>query len=453
MTRHIKSTVLFEDVHSALRQYHATAALEHHHAQRWPAVIEDCSSGTPISTAIQRRLDQALATLETRDKRARDLLHEQFVYAAAASERGITSQIDHPTHAAIQALAAILTQLNRDSRSRQKPRFKHCQPIVGLDQHVAQVVDQLFDPAAPPIVIIEGMEGRGKTTLARMVAARCDDDERFDGVLWASARHTQGASWAGQPRRAPVAVLNPDDLLLKLADELGIAMPGDLEMMRAEVHAHCALKRYLIVFDNLETAADVAALTPLIELVAGPSRLVIATRDHVDSALPPTLRCTCVRLEELVLPTTCQLLRSAADTTDAGSLAQASDAEMAQIYAAVGGNPLALWLVVGQTQHQPWQCLLHDLSEQRSLGREPYDYLYRRAWQDLTDEARTLLFAMHRCENGAEHDLLFELSMLDQSAFEAARDELQRRMLLCFDGRYTIHRLTYTFLRVVIAGW
>ena len=40
-----------------------------------------------------------------------------------------------------------------------------------------------------------------------------------------------------------------------------------------------------------------------------------------------------------------------------------------------------------------------------------------------------------------------------KAAFQDALEELHNRMLLQFDGRYQIHRLTYTFLRVVIAGW
>ncbi len=49
--------------------------------------------------------------------------------------------------------------------------------------------------------------------------------------------------------------------------------------------------------------------------------------------------------------------------------------------------------------------------------------------------------------------MLRELSDLQRATFDLAVEELRNRMLLIFDGRYRVHRLTYTFLRVVVAGW
>jgi hypothetical protein len=272
-------------------------------------------------------------------------------------------------------------------------------------------------------------------------------------VLWSDARQIECDSWAGR-RRNRTPPLNPHDLLLELARALNIDGPNDLATLRGEVQAHCALRRYLIVIDNLETAADLVALGPLIELLVGTSRLLIVTRDQPGAALPALWPYVEVRLEPLDAAMSAALLRQTAARPGAPALAQASPAELAQLYAALGGRPLALWLIAGQVTDQSWPCLLHQLSQWRApADGELYDQLYRYVWSRLSDSAQTVLFAMHRCEAGAERELLFELSGLDQPTFQGALDELQERRLVSFDRRYTIHRLTYTFLRVVIAGW
>lgn len=450
----------FSDVHSVLQRYHHTAALEQHHAQQWPAVAEHSLSST-CASALHQVLDQALLTLETQDATAGQLLRYRYVeqapQAMPVTDQAIDDQLpDRCTHNAIHDLAMIITRLNQASARRQEAqRFHQQRPVIGLEQLTLHIYRQLCDAHAPPLAVISGKHGLGKSTLARLVAARCIHDTLFAGVLWANARQVACAHWAGQPQHRPAPPLNPDDLLLELARELAIDMPTDLSTLRDEVRAHCALSRYLIVFDNLESSADLATLLPLIELLSHTSRVLVAVRDDAAAGLAAGHSCIHVRLEQLNAATSYQLLRSAASWTNAPRLAQASDDELAQIYAAVAGHPLALWLIAGQAQHMPWEDLLGWLHQQRGVGQTDrlYDQLYRELWAHLSDPARTVLFAMHRCEIGANHGLLCQLSMLDQPTFEAAIQELQQRALLSHDGRYTIHGLTYTFLRLVIASW
>lgn len=457
-----RQDVWIREVQGALRRYQRLDDLGRYAARDWPAVQVLRDRGIGAATAIRQVIDEALATLEADHLEGVYLLREHYlqglaIETMAAGYNFDASNLYRRCNRLVRELAVVIAERNREvERQGRSRRFNMRQPVVGFERLAAEIAARLRDPAAPAVVILAGMGGLGKTTLARLVAARCAEDDAFAGVLWASAKQVDFDVWAGRRRTIRPRPVSAGELLVELARELGIEAHGDQAALRNEVRAHCKRSPYLIVFDNLETAADLAALAPLIELLVDPSRMLITTRDAAFDALPATLPRHYHVLDELDAPISYQLLREAAAHIEATQLAQAADADLGQIYNVTGGNPLALWLVAGQARGMPWANFIQDLVEhcpRGSKGYELYDYLYRRSWEQLSDDARTVLFAMHRCEAGAEYDLLFELSDLPRPAFHAAVDELRCRMLLLFDEHYSIHRLTYTFLRVVIAGW
>lgn len=455
---------LVDELQSLLKRYRNAAALEGHPAQAWPAVMERIERGAGVVLAIRQTIDQAIYQMEEHDYVSAAFLRDRYLRGQSieimASARAFDpSSLHRQRNKVVKELAVIIAEQNRQAeRRRRSERFLPHYPIVGFDTVIDLLIAKLYDPDEPKVMVIEGMGGLGKTTLARCLAYRCMIDEVLAGVLWTSTKQTDFDVWSGHSRIIQPRTLDPNDIIQNLARELQIEVQSDSVTLRAEVAAHCQLRPYLIVFDNLETVADIQMLAPLIDLLAGLSRIVITTRDRSSEALPATLPRTYVPLGELDAPTSYQLLRSAAQHTQAIALAQANDDDLAQIYAVTGGNPLALWLVAGQTSDMPWHSFLQDFVEHCPHGTssyELYDYLYRRSWEQLSDAARLVLFAMHRCVSGALYDQLFELSGLDYPIFQAAVLELRRRMLLMADAQqvYSIHRLTYTFLRVVIAGW
>lgn len=454
---------LVKDVGTALKNYRNVRSLRNAAARNWPAVTAVTTSDVEVVRAIRRILDQALAAYHEMDPAGARLLREHYVQGQSIRLLAIDQSSDQSTlyrqqQDGIQELAVIIEEFNRVARRRQRmAKFHRHQPIVGVEQIVTRLVHQLYAPDSA-ILVLEGMGGLGKTTLAYLIAERCAGDEVFADVLWTSAKQRRFDVWSGSQVTTQSEPLNASDLIYQLAHQLNIEIPANLPALRDEVRAHCAQRSYLIVFDNLETVADMAALAPLIDMLVGTSRILITTRDHTLEALPAHLHRRYEAVHELDAPTSYQLLRQAAAHIQADGLVSATDAELAQIYEVIGGNPLALLLVVGQARGLPWRVFLDDLVTRcpaRSKPYELYDYLYRRSWNQLSSAAQQVLFAMHRCEGGASFDLLFKLSMLDDDVFRRELDELQQHMLLSFDGRdrYTIHRLTYTFLRVVIAGW
>ncbi len=136
------------------------------------------------------------------------------------------------------------------------------------------------------------------------------------------------------------------------------------------------------------------------------------------------------------------------------------DADLRPIIATVGGNPLALLLVVGLTHVHSLTVVLRHLREARGLPAENlYTYIYRQAWDALDERHRQVLLAMPLTALRGETlefvaaicdlplavtaDVLHRLYMLN---LVTAGGDLHRR-------RYAIHSLTRTFLQEQVARW
>lgn len=460
-----------KEVYSALKYYNDTAKLSSCGAEKWPAVGELMQQNLGVVTAIHQILEEASRVVAATYPHEIKLIREHYL------ENKLIKDIikDHNFHKttfyrhckpAIERMGLVIDDLNRQAELRrsaqdrqhnvQYERFLSRLPVLGFEQISSTIADYLVDEAGPAIVVIEGMGGLGKTTLAQLIAQKFVGTH-FTAVLWASARQVDLDIWFGIQRTSEKTSIDKNDIILDLAKELNISIPTNIDSIWEEVRLQCKQNPYLIVIDNIETIADIKALAPIIENLAVPSRILITTRERVADTLSANVPRIYVPLNELDATTSHQLLRAAAQYTDAPGLLAASEEDLNHIYSIIGGNPLALWLVAGQAHGIPWTTFIQNLTEYcppMSKGYQLYDFLYRHSWDLLSANAKQLLFVMHRCELGATYDLLLKMSELDRGEFEIAREELGNRMLLMFDGRqYYIHRLTYTFLRVVIAGW
>lgn len=458
-----KDDLWVREVEGALKRYHRAEELAHHAIQHWPAVRARFTQHTTLVDAARQVLRHAIAELAKQRPDEARLLRERYLHGTSITSQAVERDYDQSTlhrrrTRALHEVASILAEHNRHAeRQARIQRFTVRHQVVGAEPVVGQLVSRLRAADAPPVVVLEGMGGLGKTTIATLVARHFVTDDTFIRVLWASAQQAEWDHWRGRQRTLHPQPINAADIVRQLAQELAIDVHGDVQALQAEVVAHCKRRPCLVVIDNLETVADMAALASLVGALVGPSRVLITTRDRAPDALPAGLPRQYVPLHELDASTSCALLRSAAIHTGAVALAQAEDGELAQVYAVVGGNPLALWLVAGQAYNVPWQRFIDDLVAQcprNSTSYELYNFLYRRSWEQLSHDAQLVLFAMHRCKGGASYAVLHALTDLDQHVFTNAVGELRQRMLLMFDGsRYTTHRLTYTFLRLVVAGW
>ena len=154
------------------------------------------------------------------------------------------------------------------------------------------------------------------------------------------------------------------------------------------------------------------------------------------------------------------LMLNKAQIYGAPDLANASETALQSLFQRVGGNPLALKLVVG---------LNYDLAIPQILGalvqvnvqevEDLYRLIYRNVWQMISNPAKKLLEIMPlAAEGGMGQAQMLAVSHLEEDQLFKAIQELSRRSLLEVRGtpskkRYAIHSLTRTFLMSEIIQW
>src|SRR6266542_6113449 len=156
------------------------------------------------------------------------------------------------------------------------PRVYHNLPAPTYSQFVmraeafAEVREGLGKQSA--IVLIVGLGGNGKTSLAREVAARCLQDDgdisRFDAAVWVSDKDRPGTT-------------NLSGVLDEIARTLDY--PGFTQLehdeKRREVENLLRRQRVLIVVDNFETITD-GVLLAWLQNLSEPSKALITARAY-----------------------------------------------------------------------------------------------------------------------------------------------------------------------------
>ncbi|MFD7629793.1 BTAD domain-containing putative transcriptional regulator [Streptomyces sp. NPDC059851] len=184
--------------------------------------------------------------------------------------------------------------------------------------------------APPPVAVISGMGGIGKTTLA-LHAAHGMRTAFPDGQLYADLR----GFGSGTPRTA-------HDLLARFLTDLGVpasSLPEDTDDRAALYRATLAERRVLIVLDNARDAVQVAPLL----LGSGPGAAVVTSR-HALTGLAAATRIT---LQPLAADEQRRLLAAICGPDRLAAEQIATE----QILTACAGLPLALRIVGARLAH------------------------------------------------------------------------------------------------------
>ncbi len=324
--------------------------------------------------------------------------------------------------------------------------------LFGVQKHIETLRAWLEDPGEQPIISIEGLGGIGKTALALAVVETFLDHAALEAIPWVSARQ----NWldlGGDLHEVPHTARTVQDVFTRLAAQLGL---NEVTGLGIEAKAQ-AIKKvlrsapHLVVVDNLESVEDVQALLPVLSGLAGKSRILLTSRHSMRAY--PFVRCFTVP----------ELDRQAAfalwmDTLERRARPVADAAQVfEQVYALIGGLPLALKLVASQLAYLPLETLTRHLQTGRAASQAHlYTYIYRHTWMMLSDPARRLLLSMLWVSPGGEDaDWLRHMSDLPEPQFAEALRQLLEFSLLDVSGPvsrpyYHIHRLTGTFLRTEI---
>ncbi len=316
--------------------------------------------------------------------------------------------------------------------------------LIGAQEAKALLVTKLTQPAFPWVVTITGIGGIGKTALADAVTRAIIRRFYFDQVVWL---RMEGVALNG--RSTPESLYHV--LIYQLAERLcpeGAAAKTIPELL-LQLRQILKKRPFLIIIDNLESLHDTAFLLTHLNDLANPSKFLLTTRTH-------SAEKTAVfnyPLDELSRSDTITLLRQYIQETGVTGGATATEADLLAIYYIVGGNPLALKLVVGLLDLLPLaKILAHVQQGQKGSVDEMYRHIYWQTWKTLSQEARHLLKIMPLVsEEGEDADYLQTLSGLSELQLWPVLTELRNRSLIEVRGtlnekRYGIHRLTETFL-------
>ena len=339
------------------------------------------------------------------------------------------------------------------TRARLEPR--HDQQLFGVATSRARVHALLQAEARPWIIALDGIGGIGKTTLATDLAHEFVESGRFADIGWVSAKQEEFQPGVGIQSTDRPALDTPaltDALLTQLTDQPPLsASPQEKE----RVLLHLLKERsYLVVIDNLESALDLDVLTPYLRELANPTKFLLTTR----FSLRIQAEVYSHTLSELSEADTLALIRHESNMRGMTELHEATPAELTAIYQVVGGNPLALKLVMGQVGFLPLPQVLANLTEARGKPvDELYTYIYWQAWQLLNPDERQLFLSTPLAPN-ATFDQLALVSALDEEILQAALTRLIEQSLIQVAGdlserRYRLHRLTETFLMNEVLKW
>lgn len=374
------------------------------------------------------------------------------ILAEAGVQRGFMNRdwLQNFLHAARYPFAEkLLDQLCPAPATRPRPpRVYENLPAPTYSQFVmrpqafAEVLDGLGQRSAA--VLIVGLGGNGKTSLAREMAARClrNDAEapRFDAVVWVSDKDRPGTTNLS-------TVL---DTIARTLDYPGFTQFAH-EEKRDEVEQLLRRQKTLLVIDNFETIADGALLTWLLRLPE-PSKALITTREYRRewrSSWP-------VELRGMSEAEAWELISERARALKVERLV-GDRTQLEPLLAATGGNPKALTMTMGLLKYErrPLQLIVDDLYAARG---DLFHDLFARAWALLDEAARRVLLVATFFPSSANGAALSATADVPGFAFDRAVERLADLALLDVQQehlnsvpRYMLHPLVRAFAAAHLA--
>ncbi|GAB4120341.1 MAG: hypothetical protein OHK0050_28660 [Roseiflexaceae bacterium] len=326
------------------------------------------------------------------------------------------------------------------------PRAYHNLPAPTYSQFImraepyAEVQSGLGKRSAAVLII--GLGGSGKTSLAREVAGNCLQGEpHFDAVVWISDKDKPGTTNLS-------IVL---DEIARILDYPGFTQFA-FDEKRREVEQLLRRQRVLVVVDNFETITDSALLAWLLDLPE-PSKALITTREYRREfrrgGWPVELRGMREAEASAFVEERLRLLRL--------DRLIAQIHELDPLIAAAGGNPKAIELALGLIKYErrPLPQVIDDLYAARG---DLFEDLFARAWKLLDQPTQEVLLALTYFPLRASVAALRTTTGLSEYTLDRATERLADLALIDIQQQrldqpiaYTLHPLARSFAQARLA--
>lgn len=419
----LSTEVLFPHVEEALNDYHELRCNESplSHLLSFK-IARQRSSHRSLRNLTNQLLTEGLDVLERTSPKDVEFIQRRFFdkeSMTALQSRFHVSEghIYTLRKRAIERLTDVLSSQEMASRSEQQKRWAGrlstatYHELFGAESQLQTLVPLVSAPETPNLIIFEGIGGIGKTSLADALVHRLMDAYAFDDFGWVSLKtqqltpqglvmpvgssaafstsHGTNASSSDASKGAADEVVRT--LLSQFVPDFPLTTSISTEQCLQKLEECFKSTRHFVVIDNLETLAEAQAILPFLERLINPSRFLITSRIRI-----PSIHATYSHVvPPLSVEDGLRLLRQESIRSNVSTLAEADNNTLASLFDAVGGNPLALRLVVGLAHSQAVPEILSGLQKSPTTKTEElYKYIYQQVWQRLGDLALAVLVYM-----------------------------------------------------------
>lgn len=393
------------------------------------AVLED-----GLKQLEEERQDWAeVLRLRFIDKESVAAVRHKMAISEATAARYRRSGLERLTDIIIQQEATARREWQSHLfSSMEEPTYTQ---LFGVDETLANLQTWVQSPDAPWVTAVVGLGGIGKTAVADYVARRMIEQFYFDNVVWLRTEDGRFTSVSS-------AEMLYENLLADLANWYW-PEDGPMANEREKVLRLTLQNRpHLIVIDNLEEAADTILLLNRLQTLANPTKFIVTTRQNpgVNANFDVT------ELDLLPFADAVELMRYHAQQQNISAVTNASDDDLQELFDMVGGNPLALKLIVDMLRTLSLTDLQMQLLGPTGSVEAMFKRIFKQAWKTISPQARLVLSVMPLAapQEGADMEQLKEWTELSPDQLWPAVQELQNRSLLQVRGDLHQKRLGLT---------